>query len=251
MKNLAGKTAIVTGAAGDLGKAIAEKLSEYGTHVVLADIDEEKGAANASRINGYFIKTDVTVPEEVQKTIDLAVSRFGQLDIYINNAGTESVQSPMHLSSLDDWHRVIDVNLNGMFYGMKYALAQFIAQGTPGVIINMVSIAGLVGFPELPSYNASKGGIVNLTREAAVEYGKYHIRVNAVAPTAVRSAMLERYIQSSASPEATRIMVKNMNPIPDLPEPEDIAAAVAFLASDDARFITGVTLPVDAGYTAR
>jgi len=251
MNGLNNKTALVTGGASGLGKAIAERLTAEGAVVVIADLSEDNGTALAKTLNGFFIKANVTDPAAVEAAIAFAVEKTGKLDIFVNNAGIDGVQAPTHETSLENWNKVIDINLNGAFYSLKYALAQFIKQNNGGVIVNMASTAGLAGFPNIPAYSAAKGALVNLTRATAVEYGPHFIRVNAVAPTTVLTPLVQHFIDSAEDPAAMKKLMETMNPIPGMPLTGDIAAAVAFLASDDARFISGVTLAVDGGYTAR
>jgi NAD(P)-dependent dehydrogenase (short-subunit alcohol dehydrogenase family) len=251
MKGISKKSALITGGASGLGKAISERLAAEGAIVIVADLNEEAGKQVAAALGGHFIKTNVTDPQSVEQAVAFTVEKTGSLDIFVNNAGIDGLQSPTHESSLDNWHKVIDINLNGAYYGLKYSLAQFVKQGKGGSIINMVSTAGLVGFANIPPYSASKAGLVNLTRSTAVEYGKHQIRINAVAPTTVLTPLVQHFIDTAEDPKAMQLHMETMNPIPGMPLVEDIAAAVAFLASEDARWISGVTLPVDGGYTAQ
>ncbi|MGH6617145.1 SDR family NAD(P)-dependent oxidoreductase [Sphingomonas sp.] len=251
MKNLTGKTVLITGGASGLGKAMVERFAEEGSNVVIADLSEEAGTTIAAAAGGAFVKTNVTDPASVEAAVAFAVERFGRLDVMVNNAGIESLQAPMHECTIDNWLKVIDVNLSGVFYGMKYAIAQFVRQGGGGNVVNTSSVAGLVGFQNIPPYSASKAAVSNLTREGAIEYGPMNIRVNAVAPTAVMTELNQRIVDTSDDPAAMLHYIQTLNPLAGMPVPEDVAAAVAFLASDDARFISGAILPVDGGYTAR
>ncbi|OKS88226.1 SDR family NAD(P)-dependent oxidoreductase [Mucilaginibacter polytrichastri] len=251
MRGLTKKTALITGGASGLGKAIAERLTEEGATVVIADLNEDAGKELAEKLKGYFIKTNVTDAASVEAAVAYTVEKAGKLDIFVNNAGIDGAQAPTHESTLENWHKVIDINLNGAFYGLKYALTQFVKQNTGGTIINTVSIVGMVGFANIPPYTATKAALINLTRSTAVEYGKYHIRVNAVAPTTVLTPLVQHFIDSAEDPAAMKQHMETMNPIPGIPEAADIAATVAFLASDDAKFITGITIAVDGGYTAQ
>lgn len=180
-----------------------------------------------------------------------SVDHYGQIDILVNNAGIEGELSPTVDSSLDNWRKVIAVNLDEVYFGLKYGIAAMVANRNGGVILNMSSIVGLVGFGLLPPYSASKAGVVQLSKAAAKEYATQNIRVNAICPTVVRTPLIERVIESSPDPIKTREQMENMNPLPGLPTPEDVAAAALFLASDEAKFITGIALPIDGGYTAR
>ncbi len=145
---------------------------------------------------------------------------------------------------------MLAVNLDGVYFGMKYGIAAMLEQGG-GVVLNMASIVGLVAFGNIPPYSASKAGVIQLTRAAAIEYAAQGIRVNALCPTIVHTPLLERFIRSRPDPEATIEALETFNPLPGMPTPEDVAAAALFLASDEAAFITGIALPIDGGYTAR
>ena len=249
MRNLSGKTVLVTGGGAGIGEATVRRFVDEGAKVMVADIDTAAGQTIADACGMPFVRVDVGAAESFEQAVAATIDRFGRLDILVNNAGIASLRAPIHASTMENWHRVINVNLNGVFYGMKYALAHFVEQES-GVIVNISSVAALVAFPELPPYNAAKAGVSQLTREAAVEYAKLGIRVNAVAPTAVMTPMNQRTALEMDDPAAFERMLTGMNPMPGAASADDIAAAVAFLASDDARFISGVTLPVDGGYTA-
>jgi len=251
VKNLAGRVVLVTGGASGLGKAMVERFVEEQAKVVVADLDGEGAATIASSIGCASVRMDVADPASVEGGVAFAVDAFGRLDIMVNNAGIESARAPTHESSLENWRKVIDVNLNGVYYGMKYGIAQMMKQGDGGNIVNISSIAGIVGVAGLPPYVAAKAGVSNLTRAAAIEYGAHGIRVNAVAPTAVNTPLFQRMAGASANTDAMMDRLKSLSPLHGIATAEDIAAAVAFLASDDARFISGVVLPVDGGLTAQ
>tara|TARA_B110001454_G_scaffold213088_1_gene230731 strand:+ start:4247 stop:5005 length:759 start_codon:yes stop_codon:yes gene_type:complete len=252
MKNLAGKVVMVTGGASGLGLAMVQRFLEEGSHVVAADrsraaLDELVTQGSAA----VPLDLDVTDPDAVERAIGFVVDKFGALDVLVNNAGVGPKREQLHKSSLDDWRKVMDVNLSGAFYCIKFGVAQMLKQEARGNIVNIVSTGGMVGMAQLPSYAAAKGGLVNLTRAAAVEYGPAGIRVNAVAPTAVVTPMLQSMADLPGDPSDVAQRIAQMNPLHGVVEPDDIAAAVAFLASDDARFISGVILPVDGAYTAQ
>jgi meso-butanediol dehydrogenase/(S,S)-butanediol dehydrogenase/diacetyl reductase len=251
MKNLAGKVVLITGGAAGLGKAIAERFGDQGAHIVLADINEKTGQGVARAMSAQFVYANVSDPASVEAAVASTVQAHGRLDVMVNNAGIESELAPMHQCTLANWRNVISVDLDGVFYGMKYAITQFLRQSASGNIVNISSIAGIVGLHNVPPYSAAKAGVSNLTRAAAVEYGPLGIRVNAVAPTVVITAMSQRLVDNSKDPAAFQRYFDTMNPLCGSPTAEDIANAVVFLASDEARFITGAVLPVDGGYSAR
>lgn len=249
MRNLGGKTVLVTGGGAGIGEATVRRFVEEGAQVMVADIDTARGQKVADACGMPFVQVDIGEAKSFEQAIAATIDRLGHLDILVNNAGIASARAPIHASTLENWHRVINVNLNGAFYGMKYALTHFVERQS-GVVVNISSIAALVAFAELPPYNAAKAGVTQLTREAAVEYAQFGIRVNAVAPTAVMTPMNQRTALETDDPAAFERALTGMNPMPGTASADDIAAAVAFLASDDARFISGVTLPVDGAYTA-
>ena len=255
MSRLADKVALITGGASGLGKAMAQRFDEEGAKVVVADVDAEKGREVVSSLeNGLFVEVNVTEAESVETMVNKTVEHFGRLDILVNNAGIDGEQAPTAKSSLDNWRKVMSINMDGVFYGMKYGIAAMLETGdkdSGGVVINLGSTAGLVGFPGIPPYSASKGGVIQLTRAAAMEYADKHVRCCAICPTGILTPLVEHFIENSDNPEEQRKQFTKMNPIPGAPEPIDVANAALFLASDEARFITGVALPVDGGYTAR
>lgn len=251
MDRLKGKVAVITGAASGLGRACAERFAQEGARVVVADIQEEAGKQVAQALpEGWFVKVDVTDPASVEAMIAETVRHYGRLDILFNNAGIMGEQAPTAQSTLENWRKVLAVNLDGVYFGMKYAIAAMLDQ-EGGVVLNMASIVGLVAFSNIPPYSASKAAVIQLTRAAAIEYADRRIRVNALCPTVVQTPLLENFIRSSPDPEDRRQRIENINPLPGMPTPEDVAAAALFLASDEAAFITGVALPIDGGYTAR
>ncbi len=252
MNRLENKVALITGGASGLGAAIARRFSEEGARVVIADLDEQKGQEIVSSLSdALFAQVDVTDAASVEVMVKGATDHYGRLDILVNNAGVDREQAPTAASSLENWRKVMGINMDGVFYGTKYGIAAMVERGEGGVIINMGSTAGLVGFPNIPPYSASKGGVIQLTKAAAMEYADQHIRCCALCPTGIMTPLVEHFIETSADPEAQRKKFTTMNPIPGAPEPVDVANAALFLASDEARFITGVALPIDGGYTAR
>lgn len=250
MGRLDHKVAIITGAASGIGKACAERFTKEGARVVIADMQAEAGRAVAAELGAHFIATDVREAAAVEALVGGTLQHFGRLDILINNAGIDGEQAPTAESSLDNWRAVLATNLDGVFYGLKYGVAAMLAQGAGGSIINVASISGLAGIPNLPAYNAAKGGVVQLTRAAAIEYAAQRIRVNVICPTAVLTPLGLAALEHAPDPEALRALVARVNPMPGVLAPEDVANAALFLASDEARYINGVALPIDGGYTA-
>ncbi|MEO0596665.1 MAG: SDR family NAD(P)-dependent oxidoreductase, partial [Chloroflexota bacterium] len=227
---LEGKVAIVTGGASGIGRACAELWAKEGATVVVADVNEEDGQAVAEAINGMFVKTDVSVAEEVEALVNAAVEAYGKLDIMFNNAGIDGKQAPIADSSLENYHNVMKINMDGVFYGMKYALLQMREQGS-GTILNTSSTAGLVGFPNIAPYSASKSGINNLMRAAVAAHAAEGIRVNAIAPSVVDTPLVQNFIEESEDPEATREQFANLNPYPGIVSMESVAATALFLVS--------------------
>lgn len=246
---LDGKVAIVTGGSSGIGKACAEGFAKEGAIVVIADVNVEDGQKVADDLDGLFVETDVSDAEQVEALVKKAVDEYGKLDIMFNNAGIDGKQAQFADSPIDNWHNVMKINMDGVFYGMKYALQQMREQGS-GVVLNTASTAGLVGFPQIPPYSASKAGVVNLTRAAVAAHAEQGIRINSIAPSTVDTPLVENFIQESENPEETRKQFANMNPYPGMVSMECVVATALFLVSDDSEFINGVTLPIDGGYTA-
>jgi NAD(P)-dependent dehydrogenase (short-subunit alcohol dehydrogenase family) len=244
------KVAFITGAASGLGEAAARRFAEEGAKVVVADINAEGAQAVANELpDALAVTVDTSDPASVEQAIARAVDHYGRIDVIFNNAGISGEQQILHEVTLANWQGVRGINGDGVFYVLKYGIAAMLESGG-GSIINTSSTAGLTAQPNISPYTFTKAGIIGLTRAAAVEYADKGIRVNAVAPTTVMTPLVEQFIESSPDPAALRERVAAFNPMPGIVEPHDIAAAVAFLASDDARWITGHTLPIDGGYTA-
>jgi NAD(P)-dependent dehydrogenase (short-subunit alcohol dehydrogenase family) len=247
----AGKVAFVTGGASGLGAAAAQRFSDEGAQVAVADID---GAAAeklaASLRDGYAVQLDTSDAESVARGVADAVEHFGRLDVVFNNAGITGAQQILHELKVEDWDRVRAVNGDGIFYVMKYTIEAMLRSGG-GSIVNTSSTAGLTGQLNISAYTFAKAGIIGLTRSAAIEYAKQNIRVNAIAPTVVWTPLVQRFAESAPDPEEMRAVMENYNPMPGIPTAEDVAALVAFLSSDEARWITGHTVPIDGGYVAQ
>ncbi len=237
------KVAIVTGGSSGIGKAIAQKYVESGADVVIADIDEEKGEEVADEIGCDFVECDVSEFDQVEDAIEHTVAEHGGLDVMVNNAGIGEATELEELE-LETWENVIGVNLTGVMNGSKAAIKHL--KETEGCIINIASIYGLVGGPGATAYTAAKGGVVNFTRSVAVDYAEENVRVNSICPGFVRTSMTEDYLED----EQFYNFVKGNTPMNRVAEPEEIAGLAAFLASDEASYITGANIPVDGGWTA-
>lgn len=251
-ESLEAKVALVTGGASGIGAATAKIFAEKGANVVVSDIDEAGGRATVEQIrnaggSAIFRRCDVANPEQVQQLINAAVGTYGHIDAAFNNAGIEGDVATTPNCSIANFDLNIDVNLKGVFLCMKYQIAQFLKQGTPGAIVNTASVAGLVGAKGVPAYVAAKHGVIGLTKTAAIEFAQKNIRVNAVCPGGIRTQMLERLINEK--PWLEKQMLK-LQPIGRLGDPREVGRVVVFLCSDDASFVTGHAMPVDGGCVA-
>ncbi|ACZ41190.1 short-chain dehydrogenase/reductase SDR [Thermobaculum terrenum ATCC BAA-798] len=248
---LEGKRAIVTGAGSGIGKAIASRFAQEGARVVIADIDLEAAEIVAKELgdNTKPYRVDVSKAEEVHKLINHVVDEWGGLDIMVNNAGV-GVAATTTETSEEDFDRIIAINLKGTFLGMKYAIPAIRNSGG-GSIINIASVAGLVGVPERAAYCASKGGIVALTRAAAIDHISEGVRINCICPGTVLTPWIERITANYPDPEAARAAMEARQPHGRFVMPEEIAAMAAFLASDEAGSIVGAAMVVDGGMTAK
>lgn len=249
---LTGKGALITGGASGIGHATALAFARAGARVAIADVSEAGASATVSEIEGAggtatFIRCDVTKAADVEAMIARVVEQFGRLDIAFNNAGIGGAIATTDKYPEDEWARVIAVNLTGVFYCMKYELRQMKEQGG-GTIVNTASAAGLVGAGGLSAYDASKHGVVGLTKSAALENAKRGIRVNAVCPGWVETPMLGDLGSENANFQEG---IVKYHPIGRLGTPEEVAQAVVWLASDAASFVTGTCLSVDGGLTAQ
>jgi NAD(P)-dependent dehydrogenase (short-subunit alcohol dehydrogenase family) len=242
---LAGKVAVVTGAGGGIGLATVRRFVAEGAKVVCADIDETAGRAAADEVGGEFIKVDVTSGSDVQAMFDLAVSKYGGMDVAFNNAGISPPDDDSILTTgIDAWQRVQDVNLKSVYLCCKHAIAYMREHGG-GSIINTASFVAVLGSATSQiSYTASKGGVLAMTRELGVQFAREGIRVNALCPGPINTPLLKELFAKDPERAARRLVHV---PMGRFGEPEEIAAAVAFLASDDSSFMTASTFLVDGG----
>jgi 3(or 17)beta-hydroxysteroid dehydrogenase len=252
-KRLEGKVALITGAASGLGAASARRLAREGAFVVVTDRDVEKGAAVAASIGerAVFIKLDVTSEAEWVAVIDGVVAAHGRLDILVNNAGV-GVLASIEDTAIEAFRFVHAVNTEGVFLGCKHAVRVMKARGG-GSIINMSSVAGIAGAPEMAAYCSSKGAVRTLTKSVAMHCAKkgYGIRCNSLHPAFIDTPMVDAVVNAHRDTDRARAGLVKSIPLGKLGEADDVAAAVAFLASDDAKFITGVELPIDGGMLAQ
>jgi NAD(P)-dependent dehydrogenase (short-subunit alcohol dehydrogenase family) len=249
MTGFNGKTVIVTGAATGIGRATAKTFSDLGAKIVLADIAVEAGEATAHDIvsaggQAIFVAANVGKTDQVEALIAQTVGHFGRLDIAVNNAGISGTRVPLAEQTFENWHRVIDVNLNSVFYAMKYEIPALLNAGG-GAIVNIASVLGSVGSALSPAYVAAKHGVVGLTKSAALAYSAKGIRVNSVGPGYIDTPLL-KVLDKAALPELIA-----SHPIGRLGKPEEVAEMVCFLLSDRASFISGSYQLVDGGFTAR
>ncbi len=251
MERLEGKRAIVTGAGAGIGRAIALRLAGEGARVVLADLDGQAAEGVAGEIEGKTLvrQTDVTHSTEVEALVRGVVEEWGGLDVMVNNAGI-GVAATAPETSEEDFERQMDVNLKGTFFGIKYAVPAIRDSGG-GSIINMSSVAALVGVPDRAAYCAAKGAILALTRAAAIDHVEEGVRVNCIAPGTVDTPWIGRITAGYDDPEEARARMEARQPHGRFVQPEEIAAMAAYLASEESASVIGACMVVDGGMTAR
>jgi NAD(P)-dependent dehydrogenase (short-subunit alcohol dehydrogenase family) len=244
-----GKVALVTGGSFGIGRSTAVAFAKQGASVVVVDYikdNETIQLINSLDAESLFIQCDVSNAAQVSSMVDQLIARFGRLDYAFNNAGIEGLTGKTHECTEDNWDKTVGINLKGIWLSMKNEIPHMINQ-KKGVIINCSSVAGLGGYAGLPSYAASKHGVVGLTKSAALEYAAQGIRVNAICPGVIHTPMIDRITGKDKSVEK---QYAAMEPIGRMGNPEEVAETVVWLCSDAASFITGIAMPVDGGYTA-
>ena len=246
------KVVIVTGGSFGIGRATAVAFAQRGARVVIADWVEDENQESMVAIKQagaecIFVKCDVSKAAEVQLLVEKCISTYGRLDYAFNNAGIEGIQGITHECTEENWDKTINVNLKGIWLCMKSEITQMLKNGG-GVIVNCASVAGLNGFAGLPAYVSTKHGVVGLTKTAALEYAKKGIRVNAVCPGVIHTAMIDRLTGMEKEVEKQFV---GLEPLGRMGSPEEVAEAVVWLCSDAASFVTGISLPVDGGFIAQ
>lgn len=256
MTRLSGKVAIVTGGANGLGEAIATRMAEEGAVIALLDLDEEGGERVAGKLSdsgakAAFFTCDVTREDNVSSAISSVAEQFGSVDILVNNAGIEGVNKPTHELALEDWEQVMSVNTTAVFLCTKHAIPHLKRAGS-GSIINISSIYGILGGADIPPYHASKGAVRVMSKNDALTYAADNIRVNSIHPGFIFTSMVHRYITDAGMTEDdARPVLDAAHPLGGTGEPDDIAWGAVYLASDQAKWVTGSELVIDGGYTAR
>lgn len=247
-----GKVALVTGAGSGIGRATALAFAQRGSKVALADSSLRGGQGTLEMIGAMgreavFIRTDVSRSDEVRAMVEQAVTAYGRLDFAFNNAGILGDSARTHECTEENWDRVISVNLRGVWLCMRCEIPHMLKQGS-GAIVNTASADALVGDPGVPAYAASKGGVLQLTRTAALEYAKDNVRINAICPGTVHTPMIDRLLEEQPETEA---FLRGSMPIGRFAEPEEVAEAVVWLCSDAASFVVGHALSIDGGLVAQ
>ena len=252
---LKNKVAIITGAGSGIGRTTAILFAKEGASVAVTDINDRGGEETVQEIiknseKARYYHLDVSQESEVASVVQKVIDDFGRIDILFNNAGIAGANKPTDELTEKEWNQVIDINLKGVFLCEKYVLKQMKKQ-KEGNIINNSSIYGIVGAPDSPPYHASKGAVRLLSKTDALIYAKYGIRVNSIHPGFIWTPMVENFIKSASDPKAAKEGIDSLHPLGHMGEPNDIAYGVLYLASDEAKFVTGTELIIDGGYTAR
>jgi NAD(P)-dependent dehydrogenase (short-subunit alcohol dehydrogenase family) len=254
MNRLAGKAAIVTGGALGIGRAIATRMAEEGAMVAVLDTLVDEGRQLAEDLErlaaSFFLPCDVADEKAVQAAMNQAAARMGKIDIVVNNAGVAGVNKPTHEITEAEWDWVQSINVKGVFFCTKHAIPHLRKAGG-GSIINLSSIYGLVSAADLPPYHASKGAVRLMSKTDALLYAPDKIRVNSIHPGFIWTPLVEKHLSTAPDAAAARRATAALHPLGHMGEPDDIAWGAVYLASDEAKFVTGAELVIDGGYTAR
>ena len=245
------KIAIITGAGSGIGKHASISLAQHGIKTFLIDFDYANGQKTADHIiqNGgesFFEKADVSQPDQMKKAIDKCIEIYGKLDIGVNSAGIAGARSLTHTYSVNDWNKLIQINLTGIFISMKYQISEMITNKS-GAIVNISSIAGIVGLPNASAYVAAKHGVIGITKTAALEYAKTGISINAISPGWTRTDLIKNMIDDESKEKS----ISSRHPTGRLVEPEEIAQTILWLCTKAPRSLTGTVIPVDGGFTSK
>ncbi len=252
MKSFQGKVALITGGTSGIGRATAVSFAHEGARVVVTGRREKEGAETIQLVKdaggeGFFIKADVSKEADVGMMVEKIVEAYRRLDYAFNNAGIDQLPTKLPEQTEETFDQIMDINVKGVWLSMKYEIPQMLSNGG-GAIVNTASVAGLIGFPGIPIYIASKHAVLGLTKSVALEYAKSGIRINAVSPAAIQTDMVDRFVGKEGD---ARQQLAAMHPVGRMGTPEEIASAVLYLCSDSASFITGQSLTVDGGFTAQ
>lgn len=255
MNRLAGKVALVTGAALGLGRATATRMVEEGAKVALLDVLDDQGVAlkrelAARKLEAEYWHCDVSKESSIQAVFGAVAKHFGKLDVVVNNAGVSGANKPTHEVTEAEWDFVQSINVKGVFFCTKHAIPHLRKAGG-GSIINLSSIYGLVGAPDVPPYHASKGAVRLMTKTDALLYAADRIRVNSIHPGFIWTPMVQHHLAAMGDVAEGRKATDALHPLGHIGEPDDIAWGAVYLASDEAKFVTGAELVIDGGYTAR
>ena len=242
------KTAIITGGGSGFGREVALKLAQQGTNITIVDISQENGAETARLCkelggNAIFVQADVSAVEDVKRYVAQTIDHFGKIDLFFNNAGISGSGVRTAECSVEEFNNIVDVNLKGVFYGLKFVINEMLTTGG-GVIVNTASLGGLVGLPTLGVYSATKHAVIGLTKTIAGEYGRENIRINAVAPGTNETPMVKAFPREAIDAMAEAI------PMGRLGQPHEVADVVAFLLSEESSYIHGAVISVDGGASA-
>lgn len=255
MDRLKGKVAAITGAALGLGRATATRMAEEGAQVAVLDVLEREGAALAAELSARgltarFWRCDVAREAEVERVFAEIAQHFGRLDVLVNNAGVSGANKPTHEITEAEWDFVQSINVKGVFFGTKHAIGHMRRAGG-GSIVNLSSIYGLVGAADAPPYHASKGAVRLMSKTDALIYAPDKIRVNSIHPGFIWTPMVQHFLDDSGQPVEGRKAIDALHPLGHMGDADDIAWGAVYLASDEAKFVTGAELVIDGGYTAR